>query len=111
MEFLNELLGGAAGAEAVSLVSGLIEKHGGVQGVLAQLEQKGLRETPKSWVEPGPNLPISAVQLRQVFGAETIQQLAAKVGLDPRDAAEKLSQLLPQAIDKLTPGGVIPNDG
>lgn len=108
MGILEGLLGGVAGAETISLVSGLIEKHGGVQGILAQLHQQGLVETAKSWVEPGPNLPISAAQVHQVFGGDTLEELAARVGLDPQEAAQKLSQLLPQAIDKLTPGGVLP---
>ncbi|HVW68104.1 MAG TPA: YidB family protein [Steroidobacteraceae bacterium] len=103
MGFLDGLLSGIAGAEAVSLVSGLIEKHGGVPGVLAQLQQQGLRETAKSWVESGANLPISPDQVHQVFGADTIKELAARAGLDPQEALQKLSQALPQAIDRLTP--------
>jgi uncharacterized protein YidB (DUF937 family) len=34
--------------------------------------------------------------------------LAAKVGLSPQDLAAKLSAILPQAVDKLTPGGTVP---
>jgi uncharacterized protein YidB (DUF937 family) len=33
--------------------------------------------------------------------------LAAKVGLSPEELAAKLSADLPQAIDKLTPGGTV----
>jgi uncharacterized protein YidB (DUF937 family) len=108
MGMFDSVLGGMAGAEMISLVNGLIEKHGGVQGVITQLQQSGLTETVKSWVQPGSNLPISAQQVHQTFGAETIQALAAKSGLDPQEVAQKLSALLPTAIDKLTPGGVIP---
>ncbi len=108
MGFVDGLLSGAAGAEALSLVNGLIEKHGGVQGILAQLQQQGLRETAKSWVGSGPNLPISPEQLHQVFGADTLKELAARVGLEPHEAVERLSRVLPQAIDRLTPGGAPP---
>ena len=38
-------------------------------------------------------------------------QLAAKAGLSPQDLSQKLSQVLPAAIDKLTPGGTIPPKG
>ncbi|MGH8322659.1 MAG: YidB family protein [Steroidobacteraceae bacterium] len=51
---------------------------------------------------------MSADQVHQAFGAGTIQALAAKAGLNPQDLAQKLAQVLPQAIDKLTPGGVVP---
>jgi uncharacterized protein YidB (DUF937 family) len=37
-----------------------------------------------------------------------VKQLAAKVGLSPDVLAAKLSQALPQAIDKLTPAGAVP---
>jgi uncharacterized protein YidB (DUF937 family) len=108
MGLLDGLLGGVVGAEMASVVNGLIEKHGGVQGIITQLEQQGLGATAKSWMSTGANLPISADQVHQVFGADAIKQMAAKVGLSPQDLAQKLSQVLPQAIDKLTAGGVVP---
>jgi uncharacterized protein YidB (DUF937 family) len=106
MGLLDGLLGGAVGAEMVTVVNGLIEKHGGVQGIVAQLEQQGLGGTVRSWVGTGANQPITADQIHQAFGSDTVKQLAAKIGMTPEDLASKLSQILPQAIDKLTPGGV-----
>jgi uncharacterized protein YidB (DUF937 family) len=108
MGLLDGLLGGAVGAEMVTIVNGLIEKHGGVQGIVTQLEQQGLGGTVRSWVGTGPNQPITADQIHQAFGSDTVKQLAAKFGLSPQDLAQKLSTILPQAIDKLTPGGVVP---
>jgi uncharacterized protein YidB (DUF937 family) len=106
MGLLDGLLGGAVGAEMVTVVNGLIEKHGGVQGIVAQLEQQGLGNTVRSWVGTGANQPITADQIHQAFGSDAVKQLAAKIGMTPEDLASKLSQILPQAIDKLTPGGV-----
>lgn len=108
MGLLDGLLGGAVGAEMVTVVNGLIEKHGGVQGIVAQLEQQGLGGTVRSWVGTGTNQPITADQIHQAFGSDTVNLLAAKVGLTPQDLAAKLSAILPQAIDKLTPGGAVP---
>lgn len=107
MGLLDGLLGGAAGAEVVTVVNSLIEKHGGVQGIIAQLEQQGLGNTVKSWVGTGANQPISPDQVHQAFGTDTITAMAAKFGLSPQDLASKLSAILPQAIDKLTPGGTV----
>jgi uncharacterized protein YidB (DUF937 family) len=101
------LLGGVVGAEMATVVNGLIEKHGGIQGIVAQLEQQGLGGTVRSWVGTGPNQAITADQVHQAFGSETVKQLAAKFGMSPEDLSAKLSQVLPQAIDKLTPGGVV----
>jgi uncharacterized protein YidB (DUF937 family) len=106
MGLLDGMLGGLVGGEMASIVNGLIEKHGGVQGIIAQFEQQGLGESVKSWVGSGPNSPISAEQVHQALGAGTMQALAAEAGVSPQDLAQKLSQVLPQAIDKLTPGGL-----
>ena len=106
MGLLDGLLGGAVGAEMVSVVNGLIQKHGGVQGIVAQMEQQGLGNTVRSWVGSGANQPITTDQVHQAFGTDTVKELAAKVGISPEDMAAKLSQFLPQAIDKLTPNGV-----
>jgi uncharacterized protein YidB (DUF937 family) len=106
MGLLDGLLGGVVGAEMATVVNGLIEKHGGIQGIVSQLEQQGLGATVRSWVGTGANQPITPDQVHQAFGSDTVKQLAAKAGMTPEDLAAKLSQILPQAIDKLTPGGV-----
>jgi len=108
MGMFDGILGGLVGAEMATVVNGLIQKHGGVQGIVAQLEQQGLGGTARSWIGTGANQPISADQIHQVFGSDTVKELAAKVGLSPDVLAAKLSQVLPQAIDKLTPAGVVP---
>jgi uncharacterized protein YidB (DUF937 family) len=111
MGLFDGLLGGIVGAEMATVVNSLIQQHGGIQGVVAQLEQQGLGGVARSWIANGPNQPISPAQLSQVFGSGVLGQLAAKAGMDPQQLAQKLSQALPAAIDKLTPGGAIPAQG
>ncbi len=106
MGLFDGILGGMVGAEMATVVNGLIEKHGGVQGIVAQLEQQGLGSTVRSWVGTGANQPITPDQVHQAFGSDTVKQIAARLNITPEDLAAKLSQVLPQAIDKLTPGGV-----
>lgn len=108
MGMFDGLLGGIVGSEMATVVNGLIEKHGGVQGIITQLEQQGLGGTARSWIGAGANQPITADQIHQAFGSDTVKELAAKVGLSPDVLAAKLSQILPAAIDKLTPAGVVP---
>jgi uncharacterized protein YidB (DUF937 family) len=108
MGLLDGLLGGAVGAEMATVVNSLIQQHGGLQGIIGQLEKQGLGATARSWIAQGPNQPISPDQLHQVFGSGMIAELAAKAGMNPQELTQKLSQVLPTAIDKLTPSGQVP---
>jgi uncharacterized protein YidB (DUF937 family) len=108
MSLFDGMLGGAAGAEMATVVNSLIVKHGGIQGIVAQLEQQGLGGTVRSWIGTGANQPISPDQIHQVFGSDMVKELAAKVGLSPDELAAKLSTYLPQAVDKMTPAGTLP---
>jgi uncharacterized protein YidB (DUF937 family) len=108
MGLFDGLIGGAIGAEMVTVVNGLVERHGGIQGVVSELQSKGLGGAVQSWVGTGPNQPISADQLHQALGPDTMNQLAAKIGVSPDLLANKLSEVLPQAINHATPNGVVP---
>jgi uncharacterized protein YidB (DUF937 family) len=108
MGLFDGVLGGVIGAGMVSVLNNVIEQHGGLQGIVNQFEKQGLGETVRSWVGTGTNLPITADQLHQVLGSQQVQALAAKAGLSVPELTQKLAQLLPQAIDKATPAGVIP---
>jgi len=107
MGLFDGILGGVVGGEMAAVVNGLIEKHGGVQGIVSQLESQGLGSTVKSWVGTGANQPITADQVHSAFGPEVISGLAAKFGLNPQDLAAKLAQTLPQAVNHLTPAGTV----
>ena len=108
MGMLDGLLGGIVGAGMVSVVNSILEKHGGVQGVVSEFEKNGLGATVKSWVGTGPNQPISPEEVHKALGPDLLQQLSEKSGLSVQDLAQKLSHVLPQAVDKLTPDGAIP---
>ena len=108
MGLLDGVIGGAVGAEMVSAVNGLIAKHGGLSGMMQQFQKQGLGDTIKSWISTGPNQPISADQVQQAVGPDVVAQMAAKAGMTPQDLAAKLSTVLPQVVDTMTPGGVVP---
>jgi uncharacterized protein YidB (DUF937 family) len=107
MGLLDGMLGGVVGAEMVTVVNRLIEKHGGVQGLINQFQQEGLGPTIKSWVETGENQPISPDEVHKALGPDDLRELAAKVGMSPEELAAKLSNVLPKAVDKLTPKGTV----
>jgi uncharacterized protein YidB (DUF937 family) len=107
MGLFDGLIGGIVGAEMATVVNGLIQKHGGVQGIIDQFEKQGLGATVQSWVGNGPNQPVTADQVHRALGAESLKELAAKTGLSTQDLAAQLSAILPQVIDKLTPNGKV----
>ena len=108
MGMFDGLLGGIVGAGMVSVVNGIIEKHGGLQGVVSEFERSGLGGTVKSWIGTGPNETISPADLQRTLGPDLLQQLAAKSGMSVEDLSAKLAQVLPQAVDRMTPDGTIP---
>ena len=107
MGLLDGLIGGAVGAGMVTVVNGLIEKHGGVKGIVDQFEKQGFGPTVQSWVGTGENQQITPAGVHQALGADTVQQLAAKLGISSDEMAAKLAEILPKAVDKLTPDGTI----
>lgn len=108
MGLLDGVIGGIVGSAMTGVINHVLEQNGGVQGIVNQFEQKGFGPTVRSWVGTGPNQPISAEQIHQVLGSGAVQELAQKAGLSVPELTAKLAQLLPQAIDKLTPTGTIP---
>jgi uncharacterized protein YidB (DUF937 family) len=83
--------------------------QGGLSAVVAKLEQAGLGDQVKSWIGNGQNLPISADQLRQVLGNDTVRQIAAKYNIPIDQVAEVLAHQLPLAVDQASPDGKLPH--
>jgi uncharacterized protein YidB (DUF937 family) len=108
MGMFDGLLGGIVGAGMVSVVNNVLEKHGGLQGVVNEFEKNGLGPTVRSWVSTGPNQPISPEEVQRALGPDLLQQLSQKSGVSVDDLSRKLAEVLPQAVDRMTPDGSIP---
>lgn len=98
---------GELGKQAGGGIADLIKGQGGVGGLVDKFGQNGLGDVASSWVGKGGNLEVSPEQIRHVIGSGPIADLAAKLGVSPEQASETLSGLLPEAVDRLTPGGSI----
>src|SRR5690242_10203859 len=81
---------------------------GGLSGLVALLQQKGLGNIVSGWVSKGPNPPITPQQLTSAIGDEHVQQFAQQNGMSQSQAANGLSQLLPHVVDQMTHGGNVP---
>ena len=78
-----------------------VARHYGTAGIAARV-LAALREAQ------GPNAPVTPHDMHKAFGEETLNEMAAKAGIPPAELAAKLAQVLPHAVDALTPKGVVP---
>ncbi|HVO45749.1 MAG TPA: YidB family protein [Steroidobacteraceae bacterium] len=99
----------AAGAVVVSQIISMIQSRpGGIGGLLQSFQQGGLGHVFQSWIASGPNLPVSADQLRNVLGSDWVSRITQATGLPQAQVEQHLSTLLPQIIDHLSPNGQMP---
>ncbi|WP_419248671.1 YidB family protein [Streptomyces melanogenes] len=98
---LGALMGGGSGQNGGNPLGGLMD----------MLTKSGLADQAKSWVGPGDNQPVSGAQIQQAVPDETLRKVAEQAGVTPEEAAEQIAQSLPQAVDKLTPTGELPQAG
>jgi uncharacterized protein YidB (DUF937 family) len=105
--------GGAGGAGGAGGLGGLgsLGALGGLGGLIQAFQRNGLGEQMQSWIGTGQNLPVSADQLQQVLGADTLSQISQQMGMSHGEASSGLAELLPQLIDRLTPQGQVPQQG
>lgn len=112
MGIFDNIMGAVGGEGPASAITDLLKNHqGGLGGLVEAFQANGLGDVAQSWIGKGENLPISAEQIQSVLGSGPIAEIASKLGIDPQQAANQLSSLLPQVIDRLTPGGETPAGG
>jgi uncharacterized protein YidB (DUF937 family) len=98
-------------AGALSMIFNYINSPevGGIAGLQRMFQEKGLGGIIGSWISTGQNLPISADQLQNVLEGGALQNMAAKSGMDMSQFTSIFSQLMPHAVDQMTPNGQIPD--
>ncbi|WP_407169979.1 YidB family protein [Bradyrhizobium sp. ORS 111] len=103
---------GQLGAAVIPAVLGEVLGNGGQGGlsaIVAKLEQAGFGDQVRSWIGNGQNLPITAEQLQEVLGSDTVRQLAAKFNIPVDQLSKVLAQALPDAVDHASPKGTLPH--
>jgi uncharacterized protein YidB (DUF937 family) len=106
---LNKLLSSVGGDHVTKMVQSLMgQTGGGLNELVGKLNNSGLQQQLSSWIGKGDNQPISAQQVTNALGADTIATAAQHAGVSTEQAASDLAQALPQLIDKATPEGTLP---
>jgi len=103
-------LGGIGTAAIIGIVLQLLQRNGGLGGLLQRMQQTGAGPQGQSWVGTGQNMPISPDMLSQIFGQGQMDDIARQRGVSHEEAATTVAQALPDVIDRMTPAGSIPDD-
>lgn len=117
MALMDSLLNAAASAvggagngkqnTAVQMMLALVQQSGGVGNLINRLQQGGLGGALESWISTGGNQSVSGSDLQSALGSGMIEQVAAKFGMDGRQAGDLLAQYLPNLVDSATPNGSV----
>lgn len=102
---------GSGKLDIMSIITGLLGGQGGagLGELVKKFTENGLGDVVSSWVGKGDNAPVTPEQVKDIFGEEGIEEMANKTGMNKEEVTGQLSDILPKAIDKVTPEGKLPD--
>ncbi|MDG1445276.1 MAG: YidB family protein [Methylophilaceae bacterium] len=107
---LANRLGGSGGGNKSAIAQVAIEmlnKNGGLCGLLEKFHQAGLSDVADSWVSQDKNKAISADQISMVLGSDLLSAMAEQFGIDAGVIASQIAQYLPEIVNNVTPNGQV----
>lgn len=81
---------------------------GGLSDLLSRFTTPVQAAKARSWVDTGPNGDIGPEDLEEVLDPDTVTDLMQQTGLGRSELLQRLSAILPEAVDKMTPDGHLP---
>ena len=79
--------GGMIAAALIPIVLQLLQRNGGIGGLMDKMQQAGVGSQGQSWIGTGQNQGISPDMLSQIFGQGQLQDIASQLGLTRNHAA------------------------
>ncbi|HEX3712281.1 MAG TPA: YidB family protein [Trebonia sp.] len=111
---LNDILGKLGGQNGqqggLAAISKLFDGDG-MQGILTKLQASGLDKQVMSWIGHGKNDPVTGDDIKNAVDPQKLSQVAQQTGMSQDEVADNVAQALPEAVDKATPGGAVPQQG
>ena len=95
-------------SSVMDALSGLLSNEEGgldLSNILSSLGDGNIGSIISSWVGSGENESVDGGTLASILGNDKISEFAEKLGLDPDTAAEGLSDVVPNVVDKATGDG------
>jgi uncharacterized protein YidB (DUF937 family) len=81
---------------------------GGLREVLDRFRNAGSADQVDTWVQQGANQPLEPHQVESAIDPQTLQELSAQTGLSRDELVKRIARDLPEAVDKMTPDGRLP---
>jgi uncharacterized protein YidB (DUF937 family) len=113
MALLDDLISGVANSVAgdkAQALNDFFKTNGGLSGLAQKFQNGGASEMFASWVGTGENSLISPDQIDKILGSGPIHDLAAKLGVDTKQASDYIATKLPELVDRITPDAKIEPD-
>jgi uncharacterized protein YidB (DUF937 family) len=107
----SSLIGGLSGSQLAGVASALIGQGGSnLSALMQKFDSAGLSNLVQSWVGKGANEKVTGEQVKSVLGSDAVSEVGTRLGVSEDEAADKISGVLPELIDKLTPDGSVPDE-
>ena len=62
-----------------------------------------------SWIRNGPNEAVDAREVESAIDEETLASLSQQTGLSRQELIDRITRDLPDAVDRMTPEGRLPD--
>lgn len=83
---------------------------GGLSDLVDRFRTAGMGQKADSWVGSGENQRVEPQELEQALGPDMVADLQQKTGLSRDELLSRLSQALPDTVNRFTPQGRMPTD-
>jgi uncharacterized protein YidB (DUF937 family) len=100
---------GQAGPGAGGILAGGV--LGGLGELVDKFTQSGQGQKADSWVRQGPNEEVAPRDLERALGPDLIAAITRQTGLSRDDLLDRLSAVVPKAVDSSTPDGMLRRSG
>jgi len=100
--------------QAGSILDEIANKFGAgdaLRQVVDRFRTAGSGDTVDSWIKEGPSQPIQPHEVEAAIDTETLDALSNQTGLSREELLRRLASELPDAVDKMTPEGRLPDEG
>ena len=115
LDSIMGMLGKGGGKDIMSQLATMLTGKGGdgmgLSRLLDQFKGAGLGDKADSWVGNGENAPLDPDDVEKAIGSERLAEMSKQTGESVGALKTDLSKMIPDAVNKLTPDGKVPDPG